>query len=138
MMTTEKLSPGHEGGPAWPAGSEDFLQRPDGVRLFTRSATPPKPPRATVVLTHGLGEHSNRYGHVAAALVARGCQVVGWDLRGHGRSSGVRGDVAEYRCLTEDLAAVCARYHESDRPLFLFAHSLGGQIALRFLQEKSA
>jgi alpha-beta hydrolase superfamily lysophospholipase len=60
--------------------------------------------------------------------------VVAWDLRGHGRSSGRRGDVPEYRCLIEDLEAVGARYGLADRPLFFFAHSLGAQITLRLLE----
>lgn len=135
-MTTENLSPASDASPAWPAGTESFLERPGNVHLFTRSAGPPGAPRATIVLTHGHGEHSNRYGHVAAALVARGCQVVGWDLRGHGRSSGPRGDAADYDCFIEDLAAICALFRVPGRPLFLFAHSFGGQITLRFLQEK--
>jgi alpha-beta hydrolase superfamily lysophospholipase len=90
-----------------------------------------------VVVTHGLGEHSSRYGHVAAALVGRGLQVAAWDLRGHGRSSGRRGDVTDYDLLVEDLAAVCAHFRIKGRPLFLFAHSLGGQIALNYLEQRS-
>jgi alpha-beta hydrolase superfamily lysophospholipase len=105
--------------------------------LFTRSAEPAGRARATLILTHGLGEHSNRYGHVAAACVERGWEVVAWDLRGHGRSSGPRGDVADYGEFIEDLATVCTHYRVAGRPLFLFAHSLGGQITLRFLQEKA-
>ena len=87
------------------------------------------------MLAHGLGEHSGRYGHVAGALIERGFMVVGWDLRGHGRSSGARGDVADGELLVDDLAAVCARFREEHCPLFIFAHSLGGQIALRLLEK---
>jgi alpha-beta hydrolase superfamily lysophospholipase len=75
---------------------------------------------------------------VAAALVARGFAVVGWDLRGHGRSSGARGDIATGELLVDDLAAVCARFREEGCPLFLFAHSLGGQIALRLIEKDAA
>jgi alpha-beta hydrolase superfamily lysophospholipase len=104
-------------------------------RLFIREARPAGSVRACVVLVHGLGEHSGRYGHVAAALLARGFAVVGWDLRGHGHSSGVRGDIASGESLVEDLAAVCARFRQEACPLFIFAHSLGGQIALRLLEK---
>ncbi len=138
-MTTEKLF--HDGvsasadAVAWNAAEEGFLDRGSGTRLFFRVARPAIDTRAVVVLTHGLGEHSSRYGHVAAALVARGLQVGAWDLRGHGRSSGSRGDVREYDLLVEDLAAVCAHFRVKGRPLFLFAHSLGAQIALNYLEQ---
>jgi acylglycerol lipase len=111
-----------------------FLTRNDGARLLIRTVSPAGPSRGVVVVTHGLGEHSGRYGHVAAALAARGVGVVMWDLRGHGRSSGARGDAAAYEDLINDLEAVCAAFREEGKPLFLFAHSMGGQVALRFLQ----
>ena len=98
--------------------------------------SPVGPSRGVVVVTHGLGEHSGRYGHVAEALAARGLGVVMWDLRGHGRSSGERGDAEAYEILIDDLEAVCAAFREEGKPLFLFAHSMGGQIALRFIQER--
>lgn len=136
-MTTQNPLSMQEFDPAdlaWPANEEAFLERETGVRLVVRSASPAERPRATLVITHGLGEHSNRYGHLAGAFVARGWRVVAWDLRGHGRSSGLRGDVGDYRWFVDDLAAVCARYRSSGEPLFFYAHSLGGQITLRYLQ----
>jgi acylglycerol lipase len=137
-MTTENPA-SHEisnrtGRTEWPSSAEEFLSAAGDGRLFVRHARPPGQVRASVVLVHGLGEHSGRYGHVAAALLQRGLSVVGWDLRGHGRSSGARGDVATGEVLIDDLAAVCARFRQPGCPLFLFAHSLGGQIALRFLE----
>jgi acylglycerol lipase len=122
-------------GSAWPSGAEEFLDRDKGERLFVRSAGPSVTPRATVIITHGLGEHSNRYGHVAAELVAKGCRAVAWDLRGHGRSAGVRGDIRDYGLLLEDLGAVSERFAIRGLPLFFYGHSLGGQITLRFLEE---
>jgi acylglycerol lipase len=133
-MTTQILLSPNDFGATWPLGDEEWLDREGDTRLFIRSSSPAKKPRATVIFTHGLGEHSNRYGHVAAEFVARGWRVVAWDLRGHGRSSGPRGDVEDYQTFLDDLGAVSARYRASESPLFLYAHSLGGQIALRFLQ----
>jgi acylglycerol lipase len=113
-----------------------YLTRSGGARLFIRVTSPANQSRGVVVVTHGLGEHSGRYGHVAEALMARGLGVVRWDLRGHGRSSGDRGDAEAYDVLIDDLEAVCAAFREEGKPLFLFAHSMGGQVALRFLQER--
>ncbi len=133
-MTTQNLLSADDFRPAWPVGDEAYVERDGGMRLFSRSANPPGEARATVIFTHGFGEHSNRYGHLAAAFVGRGWRVAGWDLRGHGRSSGPRGDIGDYRYLLDDLGVMCARYRLEGRPLFLYGHSLGGQITLRFLQ----
>jgi len=135
-MTTEILLSEHDFASAWPGSSECFLERGVSGRLFARTAVPSQGVRATVIITHGLGEHSGRYGHVAAALAKRGFAVVGWDLRGHGRSSGVRGDLTEYRIFMEDLREIHRVHAVEGRPLFFFGHSLGGQITLRFLQEQ--
>ncbi|TCO86799.1 alpha-beta hydrolase superfamily lysophospholipase [Chthoniobacter flavus] len=140
-MTTENLSL-HEnsnrtGEIEWPSAQEEFLSVDGNASLFVRYARPAEEARACVVLVHGLGEYSGRYGHVARALVERGFSVVGWDLRGHGRSTGTRGDMTNGEALVEDLAAVCARFRPKTTPLFLFAHSLGGQVALRFLEKNA-
>ncbi len=140
-MTTENL-PKPAGGAApatpWPAAEEGEFPGGDGTPLFYRCARPSEMACASVLLTHGLGEHSGRYGHLARTLVERGCAVIAWDLRGHGRSPGARGDAASDALLVRDLAALHARCLELGGPLFHFAHSLGGQIALRFLAENPA
>src|SRR4051812_21275077 len=102
------------------------------ARLFVRTAQLDTPPRAEVLLTHGLGEHSGRYTHVAAALARRGLRMCAYDLRGHGRSDGPRGD-ARYEDLLDDLAQLHAQVAESGRPVFLMGHSMGAQISLSFL-----
>lgn len=105
----------------------------DGLELFRRD-WPSDRARGTIVIVHGLGEHIDRYRHVAAALNDRGWSVVGYDHRGHGRSSGARGRLAAGDDLLFDLAlvidAVCS---ESAGPVVLLGHSLGGLVAARFV-----
>jgi alpha-beta hydrolase superfamily lysophospholipase len=79
-----------------------------------------------------MGEHSGRYGHVVERLNAAGLRVLTWDLRGHGRSEGRRGDIRDYTLLTDDLLEVCSLAASGPGPLFLYGHSLGGQITLNF------
>src|SRR5688572_17539744 len=62
--------------------------------------------RGTVLLVHGLGEHCGRYEHVAARLTGRGWDVVGHDLRGHGKSGGKRGSIPRESAFLDDLALV--------------------------------
>ncbi|HJO26917.1 MAG: lysophospholipase [Planctomycetes bacterium] len=88
-------------------------------------------PRARLVLVHGFGEHSGRYGHVAAALNAAGVAVSACDLRGHGESGGTRVFIERFDDYLDDVDAVLAetRAKSSGEPLFLLGHSMGGQIA---------
>ena len=67
-----------------------FLSGVGGRRIFWQSWTPGTGPRAVIVIVHGAGEHSDRYVHVAGALVADGYAVHTLDHRGHGQSDGRR------------------------------------------------
>ena len=137
---------------------ESRLVTVDGASLFARCAAPSDgAPRGTVLLVHGMGEHSARYFHVAGWLVEQGFRVCAFDLRGHGRSEGRRGDIASYDLLLDDLDLVWKKMiapvlceHSSDTsagdatlensdhaiaPVFLYGHSLGGQLAINFAAE---
>ena len=58
------------------------FQTPDGLKIHTECWLPDGETRAVVVLSHGIGEHIGRYGHVAARLVEAGYAVYGLDHRG--------------------------------------------------------
>jgi alpha-beta hydrolase superfamily lysophospholipase len=106
----------------------------DGLTLRGR-AWPLEAARGTIVIVHGLGEHVGRYAHVAAFLNAQGWRVVGYDHRGHGRSDGARGRLAEVDDLLVDLARAvdAVRADHPAGPLVLLGHSLGGLVAARFV-----
>ena len=113
------------------------LTRPDGERLALRDWPPPAiARRATVLLVHGLGEHSGRYEHLARELGRCGCAVRGYDHHGHGRSSGVRGALPQADRLLTDLAAVVDATRAAmpaGEPLILLGHSMGGLVAASFV-----
>lgn len=102
----------------------------DRLRLMRRQ-WPVAQPRGTVVLVHGIAEHSGRYEHVAAQLNAWGWSVEGYDHRGHGRSEGAQGALRRDDDLVHDLAAVVAavRAEQPDGLLLLLGHSMGGLVA---------
>jgi alpha-beta hydrolase superfamily lysophospholipase len=112
------------------------LRMADGMKLAVRSAEVAGPVRAEVVLVHGLGEHAGRYAPVARVLAERGLRLCAWDLRGHGRSGGARGDAEGHARLVEDVARVVEHFTGKGRPWFLLAHSFGGQLGLRYLEER--
>jgi alpha-beta hydrolase superfamily lysophospholipase len=119
------------------ADAREALRLPDGTATFVRDWPVPAgvARRGSILIVHGLGEHSGRYGHVAARLGAMGLDVRGYDLRGHGRSEGARGSIPHADALLADLRLV---FDELDRrgreagdgaPPLLLGHSLGGTIA---------
>ncbi len=109
----------------------------DGLALKLRVWPAAGAVRGSVQLVHGLGEHSGRYAHVAAALNAAGWHVAGHDLRGHGESNGQRGRLADSHALMADVALVhdqiSTRWPGGAR--VLLGHSMGGLIAGRFVAE---
>ncbi|OZM84075.1 alpha/beta hydrolase [Pseudonocardia sp. MH-G8] len=114
--------------------AEGRLPGTGGVELFWQGWLPQTDPRAVVLLCHGLGEHSGRYGHVVDALVPGGWAVYGLDHRGHGRSGGRRVHLRRYADWLADFdgfrRVVTARH--PGLPVFLLGHSMGGQIALAY------
>jgi len=128
------------GGLLPPADASATFRAADGVLLHSLS-WPVERPRAVVLLSHGLGEHAGRYAALARDLAPRGVEVHALDHRGHGRSGGIRGHTPRWEALVEDFDAFAHRVMEiapADVPLFLLGHSLGGLIAIRWLEAPPA
>jgi len=114
------------------------LRTADGLTLHLQH-WPLEDARGTVLIVHGLGEHIGRCAHVAAALNAARWRVVGYDQRGHGRSTGDRGRLTNGDDLLADVARVIdAVRAQRAGPLVLLGHSMGGLVAARFAAEALA
>ncbi len=110
---------------------EGAFTAPDGLKLFRRSWRPEAgAPRAAVVVVHGLRDHSARYGELGLVLASRGLAVHAFDLRGHGRSEGVRVWVDPFTQYLDDLDAFVklVAQEEPGVPVFLLGFSMGGGI----------
>ncbi len=95
--------------------------------------------RATLVLTHGMGEHSESYVKSADSLAHLGWNICAWDLRGHGRSGGKRGHVDHFTDYSDDLSQFLLHLQKNghlNQPFALLGHSMGGLITLKYLLDE--
>lgn len=87
--------------------------------------------RATLVVTHGLGEHSEAYTRLANGMLPGDWNMYAWDLRGHGRSEGERGVIRAFSDYCEDLRLFVdfVKKANPNKPIVLIGHSMGGLIS---------
>jgi acylglycerol lipase len=119
----------------------DHVAARDGTLLRIRHwPVPTGEPWASMLLIHGLAEHSGRYEHVGAQLAKAGIDAYAFDLRGFGGSGGQRASIDRWSQLHDDLEErlVAVRAVAPDRPLVLYGHSLGGLIALGYVLDGRA
>jgi alpha-beta hydrolase superfamily lysophospholipase len=111
----------------------------DETDIFFQTWSKDEPAHGTILITHGLAEHSECYHPLAKTLAENDWYVMGLDLRGHGRSEGKRGYVADFHDYVHDLAdfvRVAKRQAKAPKsPFVMFGHSMGGLITLLYLLE---
>jgi alpha-beta hydrolase superfamily lysophospholipase len=109
-----------------------------GVRIVYDVWTPDVPPKAVVVLSHGLGEYARRYDHVAQRFGQDGLVTYALDHRGHGRSDGKRmlvRDISEFTGDFDTLVGIAKREHPGLKCVVL-GHSMGGGIVFAYGVER--
>lgn len=109
-------------------------QTKDGLKVFAQEWLSDEKSNAVIALVHGLGEHTGRYHHVANFFNRARFVVLGYDVRGHGKTEGQRGHSPSYEMMMEDidllLSQAAQRYPKL--PIFLYGHSMGGQQVLAY------
>ena len=131
------------GNPAPPGAVVEWLTLGDGVRLRTvRWILPDADATGTVLLLQGRTEFIEKYHEVVGELLARGLSVVTFDWRGQGLSSRqladpLKGHVNDFSEFDADIAFVVTRVlqEHGTKPYFALAHSMGGNILLRYLRD---
>lgn len=94
-----------------------------------REWRPESEAKGTVVLVHGLAEHTGRYERVGKLFAESGFNVVAPDLFGFGKSGGERADVNDW---ADYLDQVGRLVEAADRPVILVGHSMGGLVATSY------
>ncbi len=119
--------------------SESFFNGFDGTKLFLQNWVCEKP-KGTIIITHGQGEHSDCYQRLINALDGQGWNFMAWDLRGHGKSEGLRGYAKDFDDYVLDfkifLELAFSISEFKNKPVVLLSHSMGGLIQTCALTEK--
>ncbi len=139
-MTSDPPSIESTGGRAF------WFEGRDGAKL--RGAAWEQPTaerRGTALLLGGRTEFIEKNLAATEELLRRGFTVWTLDWRGQGLSQRAledrhKGHIQDYRQFLDDLAVFVERHvaPATEPPLVLLAHSMGGHISLRFLQEQPA
>ncbi len=105
----------------------------DDLTIFARAWTPDLPPKAVIVLVHGLGEHIGRYEHVAQMFTDHQYAFVGADLIGQ-ENLAVTLHVDSFDDFYNDIDKLIKE--TDDRfpgvPRILYGHSLGANLVLYY------
>ncbi len=121
-----------------------WLNTSDDTPLHVNHWSGEHPPKAIIMLAHGLAEHSARYARFGEELAACGFELFAIDQRGHGQTAqhGVLGHFADedgWQKVVSDLASLNhhIRQHYQTLPIFLLGHSMGSYIAQAYLMQHS-
>jgi acylglycerol lipase len=119
---------------------EDTFTGARNSRIYCQSWLPDGPPKAVLLVVHGLGEHSGRYGNVVNYFLPRGYGLYALDHYGHGKSEGQREYVDRFSDYIDTLKIFFDQVQAAQpgRPIFLVGHSLGGLISAVYLLEHQA
>ncbi len=90
--------------------------------------------KGTLYLLHGYFDHVGLYGHMLRYGLSRSCNVVAFDLPGHGLSSGPRAEITDFVEYRQALTDVLAATAFLDAPRHVVAQSTGGAVIMDFLQ----
>ena len=123
--------------------SESFFRGYDGAKIFMQSWEVPNS-CGTIIFTHGQAEHSDCYNRLIQGFQnspdGKNWSFIGWDMRGHGKSEGIRGyakDFDEYVLDYNIFLETCLKLPTvTDKPIILLAHSMGCLVQTCALHDK--
>jgi acylglycerol lipase len=109
----------------------------NNFNLYRQAWLPDGIPVAVLVVVHGIAEHSGRYSNLVNYFVPKGYAVYSFDLRGHGKSEGIRSYVERFSYYLDDLKIFynIVREEHKKAKVFLVGHSMGSTITIAYAIE---
>lgn len=115
------------------------------VRHLKAKGKPKAAPKASVMISHGMAEHSARYERFAIALAGAGYHVYAHDHRGHGYTTcpdaplGTFSNKQGLEKVLADMLFVNGEIKKAhpDLPLIYFGHSMGGILGSNYCARHS-
>lgn len=108
----------------------------DQLDLYLQAWMVPSP-KASILLVHGLGEHSSRYVHLVEKFNEAGISVFTFDGRGHGKSDKPKPTAffESYEDYLKDIDALFGKVKKfvPDVPAFIYGHSMGGGLVAAYV-----
>jgi len=88
-----------------------------------------------IIATHGIAEYSDRHSYLDE-LFGQDFNILRYDLRGHGESSGLRTYVEHFEDYCYDLKEIIQYTAQKYRmkKFILFGHSMGALVTAQFMQ----
>lgn len=118
-----------------PATSMEIVTTRGGVTELRRRWEA-EDPWASLLIVHGLAEHSGRYRGVGARLAAAGIDTHAFDLMGFGGSGGTRADITDWHSYLFQLSDNLARLVDRGLPGVVLGHSAGGLLTLDYAMSR--
>ncbi len=117
-------------------GEQHFFKMRDGVELHVDIRE--RGHKEWLIVTHGIGEHLKRHSYISELFLGQ-YNIVFYDLRGHGLSTGQDAYVSDFHEFILDLEELIGIVKKRFRmeSYTLFGHSMGALISARFLQVKA-
>ena len=118
-----------------PATSMEIVTTRGGVTELRRRWEA-EDPWASLLIVHGLAEHSGRYLNVGARLAAAGIDTHAFDLMGFGASGGTRADIAHWHTYLFQLSDNLAPLLDRGLPGVVLGHSVGGLLTIDYAMSR--
>lgn len=127
-----------------------FQTMNDGMEISVNRWIPDSDPKAIIVISHGMSEHSLRYDKTASLFADAGFLVSAHDHRGHGRTAqkqiekgepgfGYLSDKNGYEKVRDDILEVITKLKTEfpGKKIILLGHSFGSFVTQAFIEKYS-
>ncbi len=107
------------------------------VKIYFQGWLPENKPKGIIIIVHAFAEHSGRYKNIVDKLIPLNYAIYAHDLRGHGKSEGLKNYVDSMDQFIEDLKKFYDIMKEKNPrlPIFMLGHSFGSLIIVYFTKK---